>query len=146
MNPLIVIALIAGGGWLLNTFLTAGTAESLNYLIEDVSFSITGIIHLETVITIGIQNPSSHSLTINSMVGTVYVNGDYLGNVSNFTQTTVLQNAQTSYSIHFVSDVFNLSTELLNIIQNYHGLTLRLVGDININGSLVPLDLTYKVL
>ncbi len=146
MNPIAVIALIVTGVFVISSISAAGTADRLDYVIDDVKFRIVSVWHLTTSIVINIQNPTSNTLTVNSLVGDVYVNGDYLGNVSSFTKTEIVGNNQTPYTVALDSNIFSLSTELQSLISNFHGLTLQLKGTINAQGLTIPVDLQYKVL
>lgn len=146
MNPLIAIGLIGAGVILFNRLSTAGAADRLNYVLQQISVEFKDALSIQINADIGIQNPTSTTFTIKSFSGNLLINNFYIGNVSNFTATQILGNTQTSYRVAIQISTLALPGSVLSILQNYSGLTAKLDGTINVDDLAVPLTLEYKAL
>ncbi len=93
-------------------------------------------------IQIAAQNPTNQRATINSISGTLYLDGKQISNISSFTQQMILPNSETILTIearpgllgivNIISDVFGR-----NKSKNY---TFRFSGSANVDNIVVPID------
>mgnify|MGYP001608090947 FL=1 len=100
-------------------------------------------------IYIGVQNPTGGTFTVQSAVGKVYANENYLGDLSSFTLTTVKPNQQTFFVASLRMSLIGLAQEVYNAISQ--GLStvsfnLKFNGTVNVNGVPVPIALGYKII
>jgi len=150
LKPLTVFLLI--GGALTLVALTAAKAlnNSLNFVIKGLKLGWEGI--SPTVeISIAIQNTTPASFSINAIIGTVYLNGSKIGDVSNFTAVTVTGVGETIYPIKVrvgllgVADQVN---DIIDIINGSRGIAanLRFVGSVNVANIPYPIDISYNII
>jgi len=142
MNPLIAVGLALIGLYVLSGVTTAGTAERLKYTFKSIAFDTQGIFNVRINLTIGIQNPTGNSFSIDSFVGDLLVNDYNIGNVSNFTPTVIAANAETPYTISVLVNVFGLPAGIAAMIQNFTGFHAVLDGTLNVDGLSIPLNLS----
>lgn len=139
--------LIAGGAYYLYTLIAkGGAAASLNYRVVKVSISFDGLTPI-LQLTIGVQNPTNQSFTIRSIVGDITSNDNYLANVSSFTASYIVPNAESLLQINarvsvlgLASDVYDTITGNSDIRQN-----IKFAGSVNVDGVVIPLKLNYAI-
>jgi hypothetical protein len=118
----------------------------LQYYIQSVNF--TGI--TSGTITLVIQNPSNATIILNSMAGTVAVNGTTLGNISNFQGgITIPANQQVPVTLTVAVSLFNTLGSLYAALTNPSGaqpLSFVVAGNANINaGTIIPFNITQTL-
>lgn len=145
MEPVLYIGLAFAGLLIFNKLQTAGTAERLNYLITSADWDFE-ILQITVRINVGIQNPTSSSLDFNSLVGSVYLNGEYLANVNSFQPVTILPNAQTNIQIIAYVSTLSMAGELIDWLKTPSGVITSLKGTVNVGNMAVPIDLSYKLI
>lgn len=145
MNPLILGVLAVAGFIVFDKLQTAGTAQRLNYLITSTRFEFQ-FLQVTAFIYVGIQNPTSNSVTFNSLAGSLYLNGEYVANVSSFASTAIPGNQETNIEIKVRLSTIEMGAELVAWLKNPSGVIVMFDGTININNSPVPVNLAYNVL
>lgn len=117
-----------------------GLARAANVLqVVFKGVSVSGLTSLK--ITLTIQNPSNATLQINSMVGTITVNGNELGNISTFNQVTVLPNSQQDVIIDLGIGILDLPAVIQNVIQQpLQSYDVSVTGTANVNGIMIPIS------
>ncbi len=143
MKPIGYAALAITGAFLFSKVATASAATRLNIILGKVAIA-NGALQL----TLIAQNPTPISYTVDSIVGTLAVNGSSIANVSSFVPVLVKRNSEVPV---YVTVRITLLDVLTNIDDMLTGLSTRVVvfnlrGTVNIDSIVVPLDLTYKVL
>lgn len=91
----------------------ARTISSLQFVPLDISLS-GGSLNL----VIGVQNPTSNPLTLRSLIGGLYVDGQRVARISDFTTQIVQPNAETPVMINVAPDLFGLVSGVVNAIKN----------------------------
>jgi len=145
INPLIVAPiaylLFKGGSTLYN-------ASRLNFYVAKIVPRLSGITPILDIY-IGVQNPTGGTFTIQSAVGKVYANDNYLGDLSSFTLTTVKPNQQIFFVASLRMSLVGLAQEVYNAISeglSTVSFTLKFNGTVNVNGVPVPVALMYRII
>jgi LEA14-like dessication related protein len=146
MNPLLAIGLIGAGLIVFNRLQTAGSAERLKYVFKNIKAEFQSAFVVQVNIDIEIQNPTSNSFVIQSMAGDLSLNGQYLGNVSNFTATQITGNSATPYRVSVQLSTLSMSANLVSLLTNFSGVTAKIDGTINVDNLGVPIMLSYKAM
>lgn len=147
MRPVTALALSFVGILIFHKLSKASTASRLNFIIQSVKISFQGLTPVIELL-IGVQNPTNDFFTIKSLSGNVDVNGNAAGNVSMFTSTTISANSQTSLPLTIRLSIAEIADQIIEIIRGGAGVAakIHLDGTINVDGTLLPLDLTYKII
>ena len=143
MNPLLIVGLVTAGIYAFNKLQTAGTAGRLNYRIQKLDIDLQ-LLTCTIYVDIGIQNATSNEFVINSYSGTLYLNNQYLGTLSNFSATRIQANSETPYRVACMISTLAIPGQVLSLIQNYSGINAKIAGTINVDNTAVPLTLEYK--
>lgn len=99
-------------------------------------------------VNIGIQNPSNQQFVVRSIVGQLQANGENIGNVSTFQATVINPNSEAILPVYVRLNPIGIVTDIIALIQGGGGIsqTIRLKGTANVNNTLAPIDVTYKIL
>src|ERR1700743_1314178 len=88
------------------------------------------------VVTIGIQNPTSNTATLNSFAGNILANNSAIASVSNFQGMTLAPNAQTQLQFSVTPNLLGLGMDLYTFITDgISNLKFSLVGTANVNNT-----------
>jgi len=145
LNPFVIAPiaylLLKGGSTLYN-------ASRLNFYVSKIVPRLQGITPVLDIY-IGVQNPTGGTFTVQSAVGKVYANENYLGDLSSFTLTTVKPNQQTFFVASIRLSLVGLASEVYNAISG--GLStvtfnLKFNGTVNVNNVPVPVALGYRII
>lgn len=87
------------------------------------------------------QNVSNATLELNSLAADVTVNGNDLGNISNFTPVTIGPNSSTAVNVTLAPSVLSIPGTVQALLQNPTGsFDFKVNGNMNINGLVLPLN------
>lgn len=128
-------------------------AERLNYYVQKVSLRFSGFTPILDVI-LAIQNPTGTTLNVGSIVGDLYINDNYVANISGFQLTQIKPMAATLFPLSArlsISGVIGEAKDIIdalmvgnaNVLLNQ---TLKFNGNVYAEGLTMPLKFTYKVL
>lgn len=148
MKKILPAALVFIAGLiLLNKFAKGSAASNLTFNIAGIDFSFAGLVPTMTL-SIAVQNTSSQSLTINSMAGSLYINGEYAANVSSFQQLTIPANTEQVYKINLRLSITGVINSVIDIVSGKSSDTanIRFAGTVNFENLQLPVDLTYKLI
>jgi len=150
MNPIPALIIIGGAGFLLAKLVKAGGAGSLNMVFGSVDVSCSGFLCTSPIFQLNllVQNPGNTEVVIKSLAGNVYVNGKYSGDVSFFNNLPIKANTETPFPVQVRASAISLITQAIEMIQGKEGIKaeVRLIGNVNVEGVLVPVDLIYKII
>jgi LEA14-like dessication related protein len=135
-NLLIAGAVIAGVYYL--TKLRALT--SLQFVPRGVSLA-SGAMKFQ----VGVQNPSSSAITLNSLFGKILIDGFAVGDVAAVIQQSIKGNSETVIPISITPDFFG-SVGLLvqNITSGYQvPKSIELQASANIDNNIIPVKLQF---
>lgn len=132
---------------LLNKFAKGSAASTLSFSIAGLNFSFAGLVPIVTV-SIAIQNTSNQDLVINSVAGSLYINGEYTANVSSFDKLNIPANSERTYSITLRLSLTGVVNTVVDILSGASNLTanIRFAGNMNFENLQIPVDLTYKLI
>lgn len=128
-------------------------AEKLNYFVQKVSLRFSGFTPILDVV-LAIQNPTGTVLNVGSIVGELFVNDNYIANISGYQLTQIKPMGATLFPLSARLSISGLigeakdivdaiSTGNTNILLNQ---SLRFNGNVYAEGVTMPLKFTYKVL
>lgn len=146
LNILSKAALVTGAIIALTALNKAAASGTLNFYPANIkSIGFDGITPVATL-GLAIQNPSTQSFTINSLVGNLTANGILIGNVSSFTPVTVNASSQ---QVYYLSVRLSLLGIVNDLIKAFNGggvsQTIEFKAYANVNNYTIPLTITYKV-
>ena len=111
------------------------------------SFSTSGSLTSPKInIHLSALNPSNQSAKINSIVGELYVNDNFIGDVTSFTAQTINPNAESDVSFVIKPSLLSGFTLVKNLILNKaKGYKFNFRGNANVNGIVVPINESYSI-
>src|SRR5437868_7729725 len=77
-----------------------------------------------------IQNPSSQQIAVNSLVGSIFVNGKYLANVTNFQKINVPANNQVQLPINVKVGIIDTIQNVIRLMQSHAGVKVTFKGNV----------------
>lgn len=95
-------------------------------------------------ITVGVQNPTNTPLTLKSIAGTVFLNGDAVGNISSFMTQVIQPNQETPIQLNVAPNVFGLALFAGGTLA--HGLddvSFSVTGYANVDQNTFPLNFNF---
>jgi len=132
---------VAAAGVLYFLWRKAQAVGNLNFIPRGVNVN-GGTLQL----ILGIQNPSSSALTLNSFVGNLLVNGGAAGNVTFFNPVTIQPNAETEIPVTISPNVFGVISSIVNTLEDGSAVTntkIALSGQANVGTMLYPINLQF---
>lgn len=138
MKPYYYILGILGGIWAYSYF---KLAKSLNFTFKGVKVS-GGLIKPQFNITLGLQNPSSQSANLKSIVGSVYLNDKYLANFSNFSTQAIAANSESDIVIIAKPNLLGAASIVREFVKNKGKgeIIIRLEGTANVDGNAIKFN------
>jgi hypothetical protein len=98
------------------------------------------------VVHMAALNPSNQSATINSIVGELYVNNKFLGNVTSFNAQKILPKASSDVSFTIKPSLLSALPIIKSIISNKtKGYSFTFKGNANVDGIVVPVETSYSL-
>lgn len=116
-------------------------AKRLRALLTGVKFN-AGALLLE----FEFQNPSSAVINVRSVVGSVYLNGADIANVSNFTHQRIEGNSASRITVTVRPSVMGVLQFLANAVKTKLAATVAFRGDINADGLIIPVSQSAKLI
>jgi LEA14-like dessication related protein len=93
-----------------------------------------------------IQNISNISCTVNAMSGIITMEGNQIGNISDFQPVTIGARAQQIVNVIVNPNLLSLPFAVQQLINNPGGsVDFEVNGNANVNGLILPFDLTKTV-
>jgi hypothetical protein len=93
------------------------------------------------VLQITVQNISNADCVLNAMSGTITVNDNDLGNVSDFSPVNIRARSQQVVNITLQPSILSLPGAITDIINNSGGqLDFVFEGNANVNGLVLPIN------
>lgn len=137
-NNLLAFGALGIAAWYLLTRFS--TITNLNFVARGL-----GLIGNAVSVVIGVQNPTSQGLNLQSISGNLILNGNSVGNVSDFTPVTIAPNAETQINLVIVPNIFGIAANALYQIQQgiTGGIQASLQATANINNNAVPVNVTF---
>jgi len=135
--------LILGGAAAIWLLFKANTAQSLQFQPTGASWD-GGSLQVQ----IGVINPTAGDLTLNSLSGTLSVNGKNVGIValpSGDLPKVIAPNTTTPVILQYMPNYLGLLFTLLNQLkQSGQSLSIIYTGSANVNGIALPINLHFQ--
>lgn len=134
-------------------FSKTGAANKLQFFVSKVAVRFSGITPILDII-LGVQNPTNETLRIGSIIGDLYINGDFAANVSGFQLTDIKGLGVSYFPISARLSVSGVVSQVLSIInsissgggiQSLINQTISFKGYVNAEGLTIPLNFQYKI-
>lgn len=147
MKPLTAVILLGTGAFLISKAAKATVIERLSFFIGNVKMTSFGL-SPELTVTVLVQNVTNEKFTVKSLVGNAFVNDMQVGNVSSFTQLVALPSSETPYLLTVRISLLQAVTQIIDILKGNAGVeaTVRIVGTVNVDNLLFPIDMEYKII
>jgi len=98
-----------------------------------------------------IQNPTGTTVNVVGVTGDVYVNDQYLSNVSNLNAVQIPSNGSIVYTVDVKTSAIDAFNSVISLIKakkegKSKGLYLKANLDVNVDGILYPITIDRKVI
>ena len=138
MNPKTLLGLAAGG--LLFWFLMGKKklSKATTFSMEKLGFDIKG---KKIKLTLGANNPTGSSATLNSLVGALFIKGNQVSSVESFTKVKILPNAKSLITLDLKPSLVGIfaTAKLLLSKGGTKALDATFVGNADVNGLIIPI-------
>lgn len=142
-------------GFLAYSFIAKKNAASrLQFYVSKVALRFSGITPILDII-LAVQNPTQQNLKVGSILGELYINGNYAANISGFQLTDIKSFGVSYFPISARLSISGVVSQIIDIInglssgagiQSLANQVLTFKGTVNAEGVSVPLNFNYKVL
>ena len=142
------VLLIGGAAFLLWFFGSGATVVSnLKFIENGMTFDVSNPLRIVINLAVIVQNPTSGSVTLQSLAGYFFINGSQSGNVSDFTPSVIQANSQTL--LNLVLSVNDIA--LVGVIMNYinsgsSSVVVNVQATANVSGVAIPVNLSFTPL
>lgn len=123
--------------------------ENLKVNLKNISTKKSSGLSLPKIILdFEIQNVTNNSFVINGIVGDVYVNNNYLANISNLIPAKISAKSIISYPVTLQTSVLDALPIVRELIKAKGKRNLNITADLslNVNNILVPYKIEKKIL
>ena len=126
--------------------------ENIKVNLANVSIRKGSGLSLPTIkIDFEVQNPTNMPVSLKGVVGDVYINGQYLANVSNLSNIQIKPNASTIYSVDVKAGLTDAISTVINLLKKKSagektGLTMTADLNVNVNDVLFPVSINRKLI
>lgn len=146
MNTVSKAVLATGALIALSALAKAQASGTLNFLpgqVHSISFDgVTPVMAFDLII----QNPSSKSFNIRSLVGNIIANDILIGNVAAYQTTYVRPNGNTVYRLAVRLNVLGIVNDLIRALSGSgFAQTVRFKASANVDNFMVPISINYKI-
>ena len=140
------LLLLGGAAFVLYYFGGGATAlANLKFIENGMSFDVSNPLRVRVNLSVIVQNPTSGTLTLNSIAGYFYINGSQSGNVSYFIPTIIPPNSQSQIVLNLSVNDASIISDIVNYINSgSSSITVELKATGNINNIPAPLDLIFQ--
>lgn len=137
-RDLLLYGAIGFAAWYL--FRKSHAVSTLVYIPRGIGFGNGGM-----QITIGVQNPTSTALTLRSIAGTVFLNGDSVGNISDFNAQVIAPNQETPVTLVLSPNVFGIAQLATEAIKNgLDSASFSVSGFANVDDNTFPVSFNFS--
>jgi len=116
--------------------------QSAKFSFEKLSFDIQ---KRKVNIVLGILNPTSTTATVNSIVGTLIINGKEVANVENYTKIAVKPKNKSLLPLTITPSamgIFQLIKDFIKSKTKGQKATAKFTGTANVGGTSLPLNIS----
>lgn len=143
------LLLIGGGAFILWFFGTRGAVvANLKFIEDGMNFDVSNPLRVGVNLTVIVQNPTSGSVTLQSLAGYFFINGTQAGNVSYFTPTLIAPNSQTIVVLRLSINDLSIVKILMDYVNGASdaSLVVDIQATANIDNVPVPVSMSFSPL
>ena len=138
-NTVIIIAIVAAAG--LYFFTRGKAAQRLKIFFKDIKVGeIKGLKFPDIFARFRIVNPTSTPLSVDSVAGEIYLNGNLFTTVSNLEKANIPGNTETVYSVKVITPGLSALYALYNLIKKKQDAEIEFRGTVNSTGVIIPIN------
>lgn len=117
-------------------------ANALQYSIEAISIKGTKIF-----LKLGLLNPTGTPANFNSFVGILFIKGNEVATVENFTKVTITPKSKSFIDLTITPSGLGILSTVKSLIKKggLKNLSAQFRGNANIDGITVPIDINYSI-
>ena len=134
-----------GGGFVLFKFFNLSKAvDTVQFVFQGITIKSPTNYELKLMV----QNITNSEVKLNAFSGIVTVNDSELGNFSGFEPTIIAPSGQSVVKVTVQPSLLSLPTSIKEIVDVANGdgdLEFNIIGNANVNGFILPIDLTYNL-
>ncbi|NDA63441.1 MAG: hypothetical protein EBX50_15585 [Chitinophagia bacterium] len=123
-------------------FSKARAGQNLRINFSGLKFGKFTGLSLPLQLSFNIVNGSSTPITVNSIVGEVYVNGRVLSTVNNLDRFEIPANSSTVYTTLVQTSAIDAIQVVRGLIKDKKKLTVTFKGNVNSTGMMIPVEQT----
>ena len=128
---------IAAGAAVLYFMSKAQAGKNIKVYLQGLKFSGGGIVP-NIFLNFRVVNGTSTSVSIDSLVGEVFINNKFFASVSNTDKFNIPANAETYYTVKLSPSGLSTIAIVYNLIKNKQAVTVEFSGTVNSTGALIP--------
>lgn len=125
------------------------TGDNLKVNLVNITTKKSSGLNLPKVILVfQLQNVTNNALSLNAIVGDIYINGSYFANVSNLRPMTIQPKSTSYLDVELQTGVLDVLPIIKDLIVKTGKRNLKVTGNLtlNVNGILVPLKIEKTIL
>lgn len=113
-------------------------ASATTFSMEKLGFDIKG---KKIKLTLGANNPTGSSATLNSLVGALYIKGNQVSSVESFTKVNILPNAKSLITLDLKPSLVGIfaTAKLLLSKGGTKALDATFEGNADVDGLIIPI-------
>lgn len=133
--------LVGGAAFLALYFFSRGkAAKRLIITFKDITIGkIQGLKIPDIYARFNVINPTSTPLSVNSIAGQIFLNGNVFTTVSNLEKVNIPGNAQTTYQVKVMPPGLAAFLAIYKLIKNRQDAEIEFEGSINTTGVVIPI-------
>jgi len=142
-----IIYIGIGAAVLLYFLSKSSAAKNLKVYFQTLSLKKPKGLNFPTVQAVfRIINPTSSTLTIDSIAGDITVNNKFLSSLSQIDPISIPANSETLYTINIKTPIFNALTTIVSLFKSKSkSFKVEFNGTINSGGILLPIKETISM-
>jgi LEA14-like dessication related protein len=131
---------ILGGAAALYFLARYSFSRKANFILQSVKPGGT-LLQPRILISLAVQNPTNQEITIKSIVGSVYVDDNFLASVSSFGDQRITGNSESTLQLTARPSAIGIFQTLKRLVtQPIPGTQIRFTGTANVDGINVPIE------
>lgn len=141
--PIFLVLGLGVVGWYI--WSRGSAIKNIKGVLRKVSFG-GGLLKPKIYLTFGIQNASSGSAVIKSLVGGLYSNNKMIADVSSFTITQISPNSETLYQVTAEPIAFGVVSQIIDYVKGKEKkVNFSFDGNLNVDGNTFPIKTSYSI-
>lgn len=146
VNPFVTAVVVFAGLFIVSRFVAGKAVSRFTFAFTSIDIAYMGMVPILTV-GIAVKNPTNTTVHINRIAGDIYVNGEYIAQVSNLKGASIAALGETLYKIDVELMVNAIVRELMDVLRGALSkpIYIRFDGTAVIEDIGIPIDVTHKL-